>query len=571
MTNSTKTQNDIISPMKRCVILARVSSKEQELGFSLDAQEKLATDYAHKLGFEFEQKKDVFRISESASGKQVRKTYNKMFAHVTKNKIPVLLCEKIDRLTRNPKDAVLVQDWINEDENRAVHFIKENFILNRNTRAHENLVWDMKVAIARFYTNNLSEEVRKGQNEKLSQGLYPGSARFGYKNIGEEGHKLPIPEEPYAKFVKQAFNLYDSGNYSIEDLVSLLYKEGFRSKKGKKITRSTLHRILNDSFYHGVIAWKGRQQKGVHEPLIAKELFDRVQQKLNRKGGAPQYQKHLHIFTAKMTCGECGGRISWYPKKGHLYGECKSVKVCSQKGCVRQEKIEEQLLPMLDKVAPKNERVLNLLERALKESHSEEIDFNTAQREQLNQIIRRADQRMEKAYEDKLDGIMPVMLCEKAITDAAREKEEAVEALNKLGKSRKAYYEAGFAIHELASKAASIYLSDKATLDDKRMLLSYAFSNLSLRDGKITPKYTLAFEFLLEWIPQLNNNFEPENDVEDKGNISDFVDTDPVLRKGRDSNPRYHFWYTVFPGLPVRPLRHLSIGHVILLIVRIFE
>ena len=52
--------------------------------------------------------------------------------------------------------------------------------------AHENLVWDMKVAIARFYTNNLSEEVKKGQKAKLESGWMPQRPCLGYKTIGDK-------------------------------------------------------------------------------------------------------------------------------------------------------------------------------------------------------------------------------------------------------------------------------------------------------------------------------------------------------------------------------------------------
>ena len=141
----------------KSIIYCRVSSKEQEeAGYSLDSQEKLLKEYADKNNFKIEK---VYRISESASGKQIRKTFNEMLQVATKNKVDVILCEKTDRLTRNPKDAVIIDDWVKEDARREIHFVKENFILNQQTKAHENLVWDMKVAIARFYTNNLSEEV----------------------------------------------------------------------------------------------------------------------------------------------------------------------------------------------------------------------------------------------------------------------------------------------------------------------------------------------------------------------------------------------------------------------------
>lgn len=518
----------------KCLIYARVSSKEQEdTGYSLDAQEKLLQDYASKndLGV-----KKAFRVSESASGKQIRKTFNELLSYADKNKISLILCEKIDRLTRNLKDAASVSDWINEDGKREIHFVKESFIVNKNTRAHENLVWDMKVAIARFYTNNLSEEVRKGQKEKISQGWLPAKPPVGYRTIGEKGHKTHIIDESSAPLVKKMFELYSSGNYSLNALAATMHKEGLRNREGGKVGKSRMHEQMSDPFYYGKIRWNDEIYEGQHEPLISKELFEAVQAKLMRKTDNPQYKKHLPVFKAKIKCEECGGIIAWETQKGHWYGHCNHYKKCSQKAYVRQEKVEEQLFPHFDKAAPKNEKVLKWLEKALKESHKDEIDYNTQKREAFNRVIRTADKRIEEAYKDKLDGKMPAALCEKVMNDTTKEKEEAIEALGKLSKGRTQYYEAGYSIHELALKAIAIYQSKKAAPEDKRLLLSYIFSNLSQNDNGIGINYSLAFEFLLEWMPKINKTFELAENRLRKGKRDAFAPLRPVLLPGQDSN-----------------------------------
>ncbi len=510
----------------KAIIYARVSSKEQEdTGYSLDSQEKLLKEYSTKNNFLVSK---IFRVSESASGRQIRKTFNEMLQYAEKHRIPIILCEKIDRLTRNLKDAASISDWINEDTERQVHFVKESFVVNKNTRAHENLVWDMKVAIARFYTNNLSEEVRKGQKEKLSQGWLPTKPPLGYKTIGEKGHKTHIVDEAVAPLVRRMFELYATGNYSINALVDIMYKEGLR-KNGKKVGKSRMHEQMRDPFYYGKNRWKGEISNGLHEPLISKELFDAVQIKLDRKTDSPQYKKHFPVFKAKVKCEECGGVIAWEIQKGHWYGHCNHYRKCSQNKYVRQETVEEQLFPYFDAVAPKNTRVLQWLEKAIKEGHDEEINYNTAKREEFNRIIRMTDQRIENAYRDKLDGKMPAPLCEKMISESTKEKEDAIEALGKLSKGRTAYYEAGYAIHELANKAEAIYKSPRATEDEKRLLLSHIFSNLTLKADRISPNYTFGFEFLAEWVPKLNLIFELAENSPRKGKEDVFTSSHPVL------------------------------------------
>jgi len=83
------------------------------------------------------------------------------------------------------------------------------------------------------------------------------------------------------------------------------------------------------------------------------------------------------------------------------------------------------------------------------------------------------------------------------------------EALGQLNNDNKKYYEAGYAIHELAIKAWDIYQSEKATVDDKRLLLYYVFSNITLNKGKARADYTPAYDFLATWMPIVNNFLEP--------------------------------------------------------------
>lgn len=497
----------------KCVIYTRVSSKDQEKGYSLAAQKKLLEEYADRKNYKSVK---LYEISESASGKQVRKIFNQMLTHAEKNNIQIILCEKVDRLTRNPKDATSISDWIAADEKRQVHFVKENFVLDKNTRAHENLVWDMKVAIARFYTNNLSEEVRKGQKEKLNQGWLPKIAPMGYKTVGEEGKKIHVIDPTTAPFVRKMFELYSTGNYSLHKLEQAMYEDGMRSKSGRQIGKSRLHEYLQDPFYCGINLWKGERWEGKQEHLISKDLFDRVQTMLSRKTGTPHYKKHNPILKAIINCGQCGGTITWYEKKGNWYGQCNHYRNCPRHGCVREDRIEDQLFPLFSAVAPKNERVLAWLEKALKEDHKDEIELFTAKKTSLNHELDKIEHRLEAIYEDKLDGLISAEDYAKRLAKYTQEKETLLEQLNGMHDDKAKYYEAGFAIHELALNAQRIYQSKKATTEKKQQLLRYVFSNLTLYGDKIKPNYTTAFQFLHEWMPVMNATFELEQSLINK-------------------------------------------------------
>jgi len=132
----------------KTVLLCRVSSKEQEeSGYSLPAQEKLLKEYSHKKDFNAVR---VFSISESASGKKQREIFDQMMSYTKKHQVKVLICEKADRLTRNFKDMVMIDNWLDMDKERQVHLVKDSLILHRNSRSQEKLNWGIRILFAKI-------------------------------------------------------------------------------------------------------------------------------------------------------------------------------------------------------------------------------------------------------------------------------------------------------------------------------------------------------------------------------------------------------------------------------------
>lgn len=205
-------------------------------------------------------------------------------------------------------------------------------------------------------------------------------------------------------------------------------------------------------------------------------------------------------------------------------------KACDQNHLhIRQEKVEEVLFPLFDKVTPKNKRVLEILGQALKEGHKDEASRFDTKFSELNELIERTQKRLEAIYEDKIDQKISVETYEKHFKKYNAQKEEAVNEIEKLNKGNKQYYEVGYSIHELAYKAMEIYKNPKVNDEDRRLLLSYAFSKITLKNREVTPTYTLGFEFLANWVPKLNLILEPENILTNKRQKSTFVLSHPVM------------------------------------------
>ena len=493
----------------KAVIICRVSSKEQEdTGYSLDSQEKLLQEYADKNIFHVLK---VYKISESASGKVARKKFLEILQFIKKNKVNMILCEKIDRLTRNLKDAAIVSDWVYDDKSHEVHFVKENFIVSQNTRAHENLVWDMKVAVARFYTNNLSEEVRKGQKEKIAQGWLPQKPPLGYKTIGEKGHKIHIIDEGVAPHIKKLFELYATGNYSVVRLEDEMYKNGMRSRNGNKVLQSRIYELLTDPFYYGNMRWNNEIYPAKHEAIIRKDLFTKAQNILKRRGKNPLFTKHNSLFKGKIFCEGCDGVVSWEIQKGHWYGHCNNhlkSRYCSKKTYIKEEAVEMQIDAIFEKIAPKSEAVLKWIEEIILEENKEQVKIRENEIQRVNGLLENIRKEKDKYFEAIINREVPLEYCKKKISECEIEENALEITLEKVIDNSDEYQELRIIIHELAFKAKEIYTN--ATVDEKRLLLPQLFTNFLQNGYEIKPNYNLTAQYLLEWIPKLNNAYEQQ-------------------------------------------------------------
>src|SRR4051812_25745446 len=198
------------SVRKQAVIYARVSSKEQEKeGFSIPAQSKLLKEYAAANGFAIAQE----YVDVETAKHTGRAAFGEMLAYLkTHPSVRVLLVEKTDRLYRNLKD------WVTVDElDVEIHLPKEGVVLSRDSRSSEKFMHGIKVLMAKNYIDNLSEEARKGQQEKAEQGIWPTKTPLGYLNVtGRDGRKVIAIDPDIAQVVAKLFEWYATGHYALK-------------------------------------------------------------------------------------------------------------------------------------------------------------------------------------------------------------------------------------------------------------------------------------------------------------------------------------------------------------------
>ncbi len=162
------------------------------------------------------------------------------------SKIQAVIFEKIDRVARNFRDIVKVRELIDEYD-KEFHSVRENITLNSESRSSEKLNFDLQAVLAKNYINNLSDEDKKGFQEKLRQGGWPGAAPIGYKN--DANTRTTVVDKEKAPFVVKALEMYATELFSMDKIVDQLFEEGFVNKKGKKCSKSVLHTFLKNPFY----------------------------------------------------------------------------------------------------------------------------------------------------------------------------------------------------------------------------------------------------------------------------------------------------------------------------------
>lgn len=200
--------------------------------------------YAERNGFEVLRSFEDVETAKAAG----RKQFSEMVTYLRRaGTCRVLLVEKTDRLYRNFKDAVTIEELKIE-----VHLVKEGQILSEHSKSSDVFMHDIHLVVARHYVANLKEEVNKGMYEKAAQGTYPARAPFGYIN-NKALRTIEIHPER-AAIAQRVFEMYASGCYSLQSLAKAIRRE-----TGTYICKANVHQMLTNPFYIGQFVWRGRR------------------------------------------------------------------------------------------------------------------------------------------------------------------------------------------------------------------------------------------------------------------------------------------------------------------------
>jgi len=316
----------------RGFIYARVSTKQQaEKELSISAQLRAMRGYLHEQGLEIVEE----YVDRAKSGRTAnRPAFRKMLQDLPYSDIDFICVWKLDRLARNVEISAALDTYCREHSVRIIS-LQEPL----DDSAQGKLMARIYESFAEFYSNNLSQDIRRGKREAARQGFYPhGRAPFGYVSQTDErtGRKILIPHPLHASTIARIFTEYVNGKSGTQ-IAAKLNVEGVTTASGKQWLPQRIYEILRNPVYCGdVVVGRlelgvdGKHREGkdpitienVHEALVSREIFQQANQLLGERSRSHAkrcHDKSPYLLSGLVRCGLCGDPMAGESAKGGQY------------------------------------------------------------------------------------------------------------------------------------------------------------------------------------------------------------------------------------------------------------
>ena len=463
----------------KAVIFARVSTKDQEEGHSLDAQVIQALNYATENDLPIVKQ---FKIIESST-KGKRPEFKQMidFIRVSKDKI-IVLAYNTDRLQRDfDEQSLELKSLVNQDK-AEIHFTSTRQKITSKADSSTKFRYGLDVLLANDYANRISDNVKRSNQKKLEEGTILGDSPLGYLNkprIDKKKEKVEVYIDPErGVLVKKIFEEYASGRYSMAEIKDMVTDAGLRSKKGFKISKSQVEKILQNPFYYGYMEYNGLLYKHIHPRLISKELFDEcVTVRKGRKKNKFKRTEKPFILKGLLKCKYCD--CSYSPelkKEKYVYMRpTKSKGNCEYCFHLSEEKILIQIENVL-KGMHIPEKILTQINEELKKSSNQEFQAQTQEITKLQNQYETLRMRIKRATELLLDSSLSKPEYDEMIADLQIQRQNVETRLQKLSNADDEFNKNLSTIFSLASRSYELFKSSE--LDEKRRIVTILFPNL---------------------------------------------------------------------------------------------
>lgn len=574
-----------IRQLRVFIYLRKSSDSEDKQIASIPQQRKELTEYAKKLGLNV-----VGVIEETHSAFHPgRPRFNDMMERIEKGEADAVLAWNATRIARNTVDGGKFIYMLDIGQIKA-------FITRGKTyfnTSEDKFALSIDFSVAKKSSDDLSAVVHRGNRHKFYEKKeWGGPAKPGYLNVTDPLTKENRIENDPERFslIKNALHLIVSGKNTPMKTLAILNDEwGYRSRITKKqgglsMSKATWYRILNDSFYCGLMKRKvdgvESEVMGTHEPMINEEEFELLQVKLGSKGKT-RASKKVFAFKEVLKCGECEGAITAEEKWQIICSECKKkfhrgVKTDKCPSC--HTAIEEMRNPKIlhyvfyhctKRVHPnctQGSATLDKLETKIKNTLGR-FEIASAYKdwaiEYLNELndIEEVDQKSVKDnlvarvsdVDQELRGLLRLRIRLRSVennperekyydTEEARlfkEKEKINKAIKEVDERQEEWFIQSKETFDFAYSAQ--YRFAKGDAKEKTYILSKLGSNLVIKEKELQISGDKAY-FLIEKgkkeIESIVDSLEPAKKAEIASNLLAYEPISQAWRRGRDSNPR---------------------------------
>jgi site-specific DNA recombinase len=384
-------------------LYARKSTEDDDKQvMSIEAQLFELREFARKENLEI-----LEEFQESKSAKTPgRSVFGEMMARVEEMGNVGILAWHPDRLARNSIDGGRIIYAV--DQKNIVSLRFPTFWFEPTPQG----LFMLQVAFgqSKYYSDNLTENTKRGFRQKVRRGEWLTQAPFGYVNNAKTRNIEPHPV--HSKIIVRAFKEYAKGTHGLVSLADFLALHGVTTKAGKPLGKASVKRMLTNRAYLGFTKHYDEWFPGSFAPIITPKLFEAVQKVLATRE-RPRKTKVGHnfpfvglfrcgecqsMFTAQWATGKCGGRYRYY--------RCtKKNGKCSQ-GYLREEVLVAQVKERLQIISLCDEYTDKMLKQ-VEQWEKEEKFSSQSSVQNLADKIKASESRLEKLVSTYLDGDIP--------------------------------------------------------------------------------------------------------------------------------------------------------------------
>lgn len=434
--------------MKRAAIYARFSSEKQNDRSCRD-QIDLCRAWAERDGmivvaeYSDEAVSGASTVNRLGLGRLMRDAREKAF--------DVVLCEALDRLSRDQADLATIRKSLNfleigistvaDGEVGAIHI-------------------GLKGLMGELFLADLAQKTRRGQRARVQQGSIGGGNSYGYAPVPGKRGAVTIVEDQ-AVTIRRIFSEYAAGE-TPREIVAGLNREGIPGPRGGQWSASAINGsrerangILQNRLYVGEIVWNRQRfikdpatgkrvsrpnprsewvtAEAPHLAIVDRDLFDRVAALKGDKGKAhPAHaRKAKHLFSGLIKCGCCGGSYTVQDRDRLGCINVKERGTCTNRLRIGRAELETRVLTAVSSrlLSPK------LVEEYVRAYHATRQEAAKAYRVRERELRRRLgelERSIDRGTDMLLAGMMPASFAAKVI-EMEKKAGELKAELDRLG------------------------------------------------------------------------------------------------------------------------------------------